>query len=414
MSFKRVVVTGMGVLSPIGNNLSDYWESLKKGIVGIDFIKSFDTSEYKAKLGAEVKDFDKEKYLERKETKRMDLFSQYAIYAAGEAIAHSGLTEEAMKENPRIGVMCGSGIGGLATMEEQIIRLNEKGPSKVGPLFIPMAIANMAAGNIATKFGITGICTSSVTACASSANCIGEAYRNIKHGYSDIILAGGSEASITGIGIAGFTALTALSLSEDPKRASIPFDEERNGFIMGEGAGMLVLEEYEHAVKRGAMIYGEVVGYGSNCDAYHMTSPRPDGSGAALAMEFAVREAGIAKEEIGYINAHGTSTPPNDLAETNAIKLTFGDHAYHIPVTSTKSMMGHLLGAAGAVEAIACIEALRHGFIPPTAGLEKPGEGCDLNYVPKKGIEKDIKYAISNSFGFGGHNAVICLKKWEE
>lgn len=413
MEAKRVVVTGMGAVTPLGNTAGEFWENIKNGVVGIDHITKVNTENYKVKLAAEVKGFNPEKYIEKKETKRMDLFSQYGIYAAGEAIADAGLSEDIVKENDRVGVIVGSGIGGLNTMEEQIIKLSEKGPGRVGPLFIPMAIGNMAAGNISIKFGITGICTSIVTACSCATNCIGEAFRNIKHGYSDVILAGGTEASVTGIGLAGFTSLTALSLSEDPKRASIPFDKERNGFVMGEGAGVLVLEEYEHAKKRNAKIYAEIVGYGTNGDAYHMTSPRPDGSGAAKAMALAVKEAGIEKEQIDYINAHGTSTPPNDSGETQAIKTAFGSHAYNLAVSSTKSMTGHLLGAAGAVEAIICANALKDGFMPPTMGLQVPDENCDLNYVPNKGIEKDLNYVLSNSFGFGGHNAVLCMKKWE-
>ena len=291
--------------------------------------------------------------------------------------------------------------------------MNEKGPSKVAPLFIPMAIINMAAGNIAIKFGARGTCTATVTACATSTNCIGEAFRNIKHGYSDVILAGGAEASVTKIGIAGFSSLKALSTSEDPKRASIPFDAERHGFVMGEGAGVLVLEELEHALKRNAPIYAEIVGYGSTCDANHITAPLVDGEGARLAMQAAMEEGGIDKKDITYINAHGTSTSANDKAETRAIKDLFGEQAYDIPVTSTKSMTGHLLGATGAIEAIASIEALINNFVPPTVGYKVPDEGLDLNYVPDKGIEKEMKCALSNTLGFGGHNAVLCIKKWE-
>lgn len=410
---KRVVITGMGAVTPLGNNTADFWNNLKNGNIGIDFITRFDTSDFKVKIAAEVKKFEPEQYISKKDTKRMDLFSQYAMCAAGEAVVSSGLTEEFLRGNSRAGVMVGSGIGGLWTIEEQSNRLLEKGPDRVSPLFIPMGIVNMAAGNIAIRYGITGVCTAPVTACATGTNAIGDAFRAIKHGYADVILAGGAEASITKVGVAGFTSLTALSESHDPKRASIPFDKDRDGFVMGEGAGVLVLEELEHALKRGAVIHAEVIGYGSNCDAYHMTAPNPEGTGASEAMELAIKEAGIDKNQISYINAHGTSTPHNDLPETKAIKAVFGDYAYNIPVSSSKSMTGHLLGATGAIEAIACVMAMKENFVPPTAGLETPGDGCDLNYVPKKGIEHTVNYALSNSFGFGGHNAVLCFKKWE-
>lgn len=410
---KRVVITGMGVVSPIGNNIDDFLESLKKGKNGIDFITHFDTSDMKIKIAGEVKNFDPTVAIDKKETKRMDKFSQYALVAADEAVKMSGIDLKSINEH-RFGVIVGSGIGGLGVIEEQVIKMHDKGPSKVAPLFIPMAIGNIAAGNIAIKYNARGICTCIVTACASSTNCIGEAYRNIKHGYSDLILAGGTESSVTKIGIAGFSSLKTLSSSEDPDRASIPFDKERNGFVMGEGAGIIMMEEYEHAVKRKAKILAEVVGYGVTCDAYHMTSPLLDGEGARLAMESALAENDINKEDITYINAHGTSTHINDLAETLAIKNVFGEQAYNIPISSTKSMTGHLLGATGAIEAIATIEALIHDFVPPTIGYKVADEELDLNYVPNKGIEKKMKYALSNSFGFGGHNAVICFKKWED
>ena len=324
----------------------------------------------------------------------------------------SGLDLEKINKH-RFGVFVGSGIGGLGTIEEQVIKMNEKGPSKVAPLFIPMAIINMAAGHIAIKFGARGTCTSTVTACATSTNCIGEAFRSIKHGYSDIMLAGGAEASVTKIGIAGFASLKALYAGEDPTRASIPFDAERHGFVMGEGAGVLVLEELEHALNRGATIYGEIVGYGSTCDANHMTAPLTDGEGGRLAMQEAMEEGNVDKNDITYINAHGTSTVANDSAETQAIKDLFGEQAYNINVSSTKSMTGHLLGATGAVEAIATIEALRNNFVPPTVGYKVADPELDLNYTPNKGVEREMKAALTNTFGFGGHNAVLCIKKWE-
>lgn len=410
----RVVITGLGAITPCGNTVPEFWENIKNGITGIDMITKFDTDDFKVKVAAELKNFNAENYMDRKETKRMDPYSQYAVAAAKDAVEDSLLSEEFLRGNTRVGIMLGSGIGGLLTMEEQVTKLNEKGPNRVAPLFIPTTIANIAAGNIAIRYGFRGVNIAHVTACSTGAHSIGEAYRNIKHGYSDIILAGGSEAAITRIGIAGFTSLTALSETSDPKRASIPFDKDRNGFVMGEGAAVLIIEELEHAKARGAKIYAEIVGYGANGDAYHMTSPNPDGTAATEAMLSAINEAGITPDDIDYVNAHGTSTQANDLPETIAIKNALGAHAYKTPVSSTKSMHGHLLGAAGAVEAIVCIKALQDGFVPPTAGLEVPGEGCDLDYVPKKGRVCDLKYALSNSFGFGGHNAVLCLKKWEE
>lgn len=410
---KRVVITGMGAVTPIGNNINEYWNGLKNGKNGIDFITSFDTDDMKVKIAGEVKDFDPTVAIEKKEVKRMDKFCQYALSAAKEAVDMSKVDINNI-DNHRFGVIIGSGIGGLGVIEQQVIKMHDKGPSKVAPLFIPMAIGNMAAGNVAIKFNARGICTSIVTACASSNNCIGEAYRNIKHGYSDLILAGGSESSVTKIGISGFSSLKTLSATNDPSRASIPFDKERNGFVMGEGAGVVMVEEYEHAVKRGANILCEIVGYGATCDAYHMTSPILDGEGTKLAMEAALKEGNVDKSEVGYINAHGTSTPINDLAETLAIKALFKEEAYNLAVSSTKSMTGHLLGATGAVEAIATVEALIHDFIPPTINYKVKDEELDLNYVPNKGIDKKLKYALSNSMGFGGHNAVICLKKWED
>ena len=410
---RRCVITGMGAITPLGNDTASFWDGLKNGKNGIGYITKFDTTDYKVKIAGEVKDFNAELYVSKKETKRNDLYSIYAVAAATQAVEESGLNLEEI-DHDRFGVIIGSGIGGLQTIQEQVTKLCEKGPSKVSPLFIPMAIGNMAAGNVAIKFGAKGICENIVTACATGTNCIGEAFRAIKHGYNDVILAGGTEASITGIGVAGFTNLTALSTNSEPSKASRPFDKNRDGFVMGEGSGVLVLEELEHALKRGAKIYGEVVGYGANCDAYHITSPCPDGSGAAKAMKLAMAEAGITPKEVGYVNAHGTSTHANDSGETMAIKLALGDCAKTTAVSSTKSMTGHLLGAAGAIEAIACVKALEEGFIPPTINYETPDEECDLDYVPNTGRKADIKYALSNSLGYGGHNGVLCFKKWED
>ena len=410
---RRCVITGMGAITPLGNDTASFWDGLKNGKNGIGYITKFYKTDYKVKIAGEVKDFNAELYISKKETKRNDLYSIYAVAAATQAVEESGLNLEEI-DHDRFGVIIGSGIGGLQTIQEQVTKLCEKGPSKVSPLFIPMAIGNMAAGNVAIKFGAKGICENIVTACATGTNCIGEAFRAIKHGYNDVILAGGTEASITGIGVAGFTNLTALSTNSEPSKASRPFDKNRDGFVMGEGSGVLVLEELEHALKRGAKIYGEVVGYGANCDAYHITSPCPDGSGAAKAMKLAMAEAGITPKEVGYVNAHGTSTHANDSGETMAIKLALGDCAKTTAVSSTKSMTGHLLGAAGAIEAIACVKALEEGFIPPTINYETPDEECDLDYVPNTGRKADIKYALSNSLGFGGHNGVLCFKKWED
>ncbi|NEW62192.1 beta-ketoacyl-ACP synthase II [Granulicatella sp. zg-ZJ] len=410
----RVVVTGLGAITPLGNDVETYWRNLKEGKHGIAPITKFDASQTGVTLAAEVKAFDPSLTMDRKEYKRMALFSQYAIAATAEALSSAGLSDLSQQTNvDRVGVMISSGIGGLDDMEAGIIKMHEKGAKRVPPLFVPLTIGNMASGNVAIKYGAKGICLDIVTACASSTNAIGEAYRHIKHGYSDIIIAGGSEGTICEIGIAGFAALTALSTSENPDRASIPFDKERNGFIMGEGAGILILENLEHAQKRGATIYAEVVGYGSNADAYHMTAPTPDGSGAGKAMLLAIEEAGIQPCDIDYVNAHGTSTPTNDSAETTAIKYAFKDHAYKLAISSTKSMTGHLLGGAGAVEAIACVKALQEGILPPTANYQEADALCDLDYIPNKARACDAHYAISNSLGFGGHNAVLCFKKWE-
>ncbi|MGO2083551.1 beta-ketoacyl-ACP synthase II [Vagococcus sp.] len=408
---KRVVITGLGAITPLGNTAQEFMENVKNGQCGIAPITKFDAIETGITVAAEVKEFDPTLYMEKKAVKRMDMYSVYAIGAAVQALEDSGL--KITDENAdRVGTIVSSGIGGMKTIQDQVIRMSTKGPKRIAPLFVPMVIGNMAAANVAIKLGAKGHCSSIVTACASSTDAIGEAFRNIKHGYSDIIFAGGAEATICEIGIGGFGALTALSTEVDPTIASRPFDEKRDGFVMGEGSAILVLEELEHALARGAKIYGEVVGYGSNCDAHHITSPNADGSGAGKCMQLAMNEAGVSKEEISYINAHGTSTPTNDGAETTAIKYAFGEQAYRIPISSTKSMIGHLLGAAGAVEAIACLMALRENYIPPTIGLKTPDVNCDLDYVPEKGRSQEVNYTLSNSLGFGGHNAVICLKKW--
>ena len=409
---KRVVITGMGTINPVGNNLNDYWNALLEGKCGIDIIKAFDPSDFKAKTAGEVKDFNPSELIGRKEAKRLDRFSQFAIVAAKEALAHSKLDMDKIDKN-RAGAVIGSGIGGLATIEAEQTKLLNSGPDRVSPLFIPMAISNMAAGNVAITIGLKGICTSVVTACASATNAIGEAFKLIQSGNQDIVFAGGAEASITPLAIAGFASMTALSTSTDPKRASIPFDKDRDGFVMGEGAGVLVLESLEHAQERGADIYGEIVGYGCSSDAYHITSPEPSGEGGARAMSNALEDANVKPEEVIYINAHGTSTPYNDKIETAAIKRVFGEHSKDMVINSTKSMTGHLLGAAGAVEAIASIMSLKEGVVHPTVGLVTPDEECDLDYVKEEKRVVDVKYAISNSLGFGGHNASLLFKKWE-
>mgnify|MGYP003434154607 CR=1 FL=1 len=408
----RVVITGMGAVTPLGNTVAEFWDGLKAGKNGIAPITKFDATETGITVAGELKDFDATNYMQRKISKRMDEFSRYGVAAAVQAVEESGIDREKTDMN-RFGVIVGSGIGELNAMQEQIIKMNTKGPQRVAPFFVPMAIGNMAAGNISIAIGTRGINTSIVTACASGNNSIGEAFRNIKHGYSDVILAGGAEGTINEIGISGFAALTALSKSTDPDRASIPFDKERNGFVMGEGAAVLMLESLDHALERGATIYAEVVGYGSTGDGYHMTAPTPDGSGAGRAMQDAMAEAGITPADVGYINAHGTSTGANDSAETMAIKYAFGEEAKNVAISSTKSMTGHLLGAAGAIEAVACVKALQDGFLPPTIGLQVPDEACDLDFIPNVGREADIKYTLNNSLGFGGHNAVTCFKKWE-
>jgi 3-oxoacyl-[acyl-carrier-protein] synthase II len=410
---KRVVITGLGVISPVGNNVDDYWNNLKEGNIGFNRISTFDPTEYKAKIVAEVKDFDPKEYMQRKRAKRMDRFAQFSIAATKQAIENSGLDLE-KEDKERIGVIVGTGIGGLGTIEKESQKLLNKGPNKISPMFIPTVITNMAAGNIAIEYGLKGICTNVVTACATSTNTIGDATRIIQYGDADVMVAGGAESCIAPIGVAGFTALTALSCSEDPNTASRPFDKNRDGFVMGEGSGIVILEELEHAKARGANILAEVIGYGSTCDAYHITSPAPGGEGAARSMKLALKDAGIKPEDISYINAHGTSTEYNDKLETAAIKKVFNDYAYKIPISSTKSMIGHLLGAAGAVEIVACVKTILDGYIHPTVGYTTPDEECDLDYVPVKGRKANVEYVLSNSLGFGGHNATLVIKKYEE
>ena len=409
---RRVVITGLGAITPVGNNTEEFWKNIKAGKCGIDEITAFDTTNYKVKLAGEVKNYNPEDYFDKRTAKRMDRFSQFAIIAAKEAWEDSKLDKE--KENmERVGVILGSGIGGLNTMEKDITNLVEKGPDRVSPMFIPMAICNMAAGNVAIELGIKGESISMVTACATGTHCIGESFRMIKNGYQDIVLAGGTEASINPIGVAGFTNIKALSQATDKNRASIPFDKERSGFVMGEGAGVIILEELEHAKARGAKIYAEIVGYGATSDAYHITSPAPGGEGGARAMKVAMEEAGVKPEEITYINAHGTSTHLNDSCETMAIKTALGEAASKVMVSSTKSNTGHLLGAAGGVESIVCCKAIEDNFVPATINYKVPDEECDLDVVPNEGRNVEVKYAMSNSLGFGGHNATILFKKYE-
>lgn len=407
---RRVVVTGMGAVTPIGLNTEEYWESIKEGRIGFGPITQFDTDGYKAKLAASVKGFDPKQFMDTKSAKRMELFSQYAVAAASEAFAQSGLEME--KEDPyRVGCCVGSGVGSLQAIEREYKKLLEKGPSRVNLLLVPLMITNMATGNITIQFGIKGKSINVVTACATGTHSIGEAYRSIQCGDADVMVAGGTESCITPICVSGFSSLTALSFSEDPARCSIPFDKERNGFVIGEGAGVMILEEYGHAQKRGARILAEIVGYGATSDAYHITSPAEDGMGAAMAMKIAMKEAGLSPDDIPYINAHGTATHHNDLFETRAIKEVFGEQAKNLLVNSTKSMIGHLLGAAGAVEAIACILQMNHSFVHQTVGYRVPDEECDLNYVVGHGVDAEIGFAMSNSLAFGGHNATLIFKK---
>ena len=402
----------MGAITPIGNSVEEFWNGIKEGKTGFGSITYFDTADYRCKLAAEVKDFDPAQYMDKKSARRMEQFCQFAVAAAGQAIADAGLTME--QEDPyMVGCSVGSGIGSLQAMEREYDRLKEKGPGRVGPMLVPLMISNMAAGNVSIAYGLKGKSLNVVTACATGTHSIGEAYRTIQYGDADVMVAGGTESSITPIGIAGFSALTALSFSEDPQRASIPFDKDRNGFVMGEGSAVVVLEELEHAKRRGAKIYAELIGYGCSSDAYHITSPAEDGSGAATAMLNALKDGGVAPEKLSYINAHGTSTHHNDLFETRAIKLAFGEHAYDLKINSTKSMVGHLLGAAGAVEFVTCVKEIQEGYIHRTVGLRETEEELDLNYC-RDSYEEEVPYALTNSLGFGGHNASLLLKKYME
>lgn len=408
---RRVVVTGLGAVTPIGNNVDDFWASVKAGKIGFDHITKFDTTDYKCHIAAELKDFNPQDFMDRKAAKRMEPFSQYAVAAAKQAIDDSGLDIE--KEDPyMVGCAIGSGVGSLQAMERETQKLYEKGPNRVNPLLVPLMICNMAAGNVSIQFGLKGKSINDVTACATGTNTIGEAYRSIQYGEADVMVAGGTEGSVCPIGIAGFTALTALSTVDDSTKCSLPFDKNRSGFVMGEGAGVVILEELEHAKARGAKIYAEVVGYGCSSDAYHITSPQEDGAGAARAMTNAMSDAGVTPADVKYINAHGTGTHHNDLFETRAIKLAFGDEAANLKINSTKSMIGHLLGAAGAVEFITCVKEIQDGFIHKTVGYETPDEEIDLNYC-KDSYEEPVEYALSNSLGFGGHNASILLKAYK-
>lgn len=409
---RRVVVTGLGAVTPIGNTVGEFWEGIREGKVGIGPITRFDVSDYKVQIAAEVKGFVAKERMDFKAAKRMELFSQYAVAAAKEAFEDAGIDME--NEDPyRVGVIVGSGIGSLQTVETNYKKIEEKGPSRVNPLMVPLMISNMAAGNVSIQLGLKGKCTNVVTACASGTNCIGDALRAIQYGDADVMVAGGTESCICPTGVAGFTGLTALSTAQDPMRASIPFDKDRDGFVLGEGAGIVVLEELEHAKARGAKIYAELVGYGATGDAYHITSPAENGEGAGMAMKLAMQEADVKPEQIDYINAHGTGTHHNDLFETRAIKYALGDAAKDVVINSTKSMIGHLLGAAGGVEFIVCVKSIQEGYIHQTMGTEETDEDCDLNYAVGAPVEKDVNYVLTNSLGFGGHNATLLLKKYE-
>jgi 3-oxoacyl-[acyl-carrier-protein] synthase II len=409
---KRVVITGMGVIHALGFNVDDFWNAIKNGKCGISLVTKFDTEKYDAKVASTIENFDPTAYMDKKEAKRMDTFTQYAMAAAKMAFFMSGIDMK-NEDSFRVGCIVSSGIGGIQTLEEQHHTLEEKGPGRVSPFFIPSMIANMAAGRIAIEYGLQGFNECVVTACASSNNAIGDAFRVIQRGDADVMVCGGAESAITPLSIAGFCSMKALSTNPDPLKACRPFDKDRDGFVMGEGAGILVLEELEHAKARNAVILGEIAGYGCTCDGYHITAPHPDGIGGIKSMQLAIEDAGIKPEDIGYINAHGTSTPLNDVGETKVIKNVFGEYAYKLPISSTKSMTGHLLGAAGAVEAIITTLAIKDGFIPPTINLNNHDPECDLDYVPNVGRKIDIKYGLSNALGFGGHNATIVIKKYE-
>lgn len=412
MTKRRVVVTGIGTINPIGHNVEETWKSIEDGKCGIAPISLFDTKGMKVTLAGEVKDFDVTKYIDKKEAKKMDRFIQMGMIASHEAMLDSGLDINNI-DSHRFGVIVSSGIGGLGSIEKNYQTGEKRGFDRVSPFFIPMTISNLAAGHIAIAYHAQGLCTCPVTACAGGTNAIGDAFRNIRDGYQDVMIAGGCEASVTPLGIGGFTSMKALSDATDPDRASIPFDKERNGFVMGEGAGILILEELEHALKRGAHIYGEMTGYGVSCDAHHITAPLPNGEGGAYAMQNALDDAGISYDVIDYINAHGTSTHLNDLCETEAIKSVFKEHAYKLAVSSTKGHTGHCLGAAGGIEAVLSVLALEHDFIPPTLNYQVKDEECDLNVVPNIGVKKDLHYVMSNSLGFGGHNASIIFKEYD-
>ena len=412
MDKRRVVITGMGSINPLGHNIADTWQAVKDGVCGIAPITQYDAANQKVHLAAEVKDWDPTSVLDKKDVRHMARFAQLAMASAKEAVADSGLDLEQV-DATRCGVIVSSGIGGIGMTESEQMRCSEKGFDRASPFYIPSAIANMGAGLIAIAFGFKGMCTCPVTACAGGSNAVGDAFRHIRDGYAEVMLCGGAESAVTPLSIGGFTTMRALHVGDDPNRASIPFDAERSGFVMGEGAGILMLEEYEHAKSRGAKIYAEVVGYGATCDAYHMTAPAPNGEGGARAMAQALADGGVAPEQVGYINAHGTSTPLNDSGETAAIKAVFGDHAGKLAVSSTKSMTGHMLGAAGAVEAIFTALALKEGWLPATINYQMPDPACDLDYVPNVGRQVQVEYALSNSLGFGGHNACVLLKKWE-
>lgn len=412
MTKRRVVVTGIGTINPIGHNVEETWKSIEEGKCGIAPISLFDTKDMKVTLAGEVKDFDVTKYIDKKEAKKMDRFIQMGMIASHEAMLDSGLDINNI-DSHRFGVIVSSGIGGLGSIEKNYQTGEKRGFDRVSPFFIPMTISNLAAGHIAIAYHAQGLCTCPVTACAGGTNAIGDAFRNIRDGYQDVMIAGGCEASVTPLGIGGFTSMKALSDATDPNRASIPFDKERNGFVMGEGAGILILEELEHALNRSAHIYGEMTGYGVSCDAHHITAPLPNGEGGAYAMQNALDDAGISYDVIDYINAHGTSTHLNDLCETEAIKSVFKEHAYKLAVSSTKGHTGHCLGAAGGIEAVLSVLALKHNFIPPTLNYQVKDEECDLNVVPNIGVNKDLHYVMSNSLGFGGHNASIIFKEYD-